>query len=117
MRYVFVAVAVAQLDPTCTMDMFMGSTEYKNSTTSNNTLHFDGLRVLQSSIKKLGALGLSKAKQVLFTGVAHSGTMVYLHADRVHEQIKSMNSGWETLPPPPPSPRPLSFPWRMQAGK
>lgn len=57
------------------------------------TLHFDGLKVLESSIRKLGELGLSKAKQVLLTGVSFGGTMVFLHADRVHNQIKAMNPG------------------------
>ena len=41
----------------------------------------------------LGELGLAKANQVLFTGVAWGGTIVYLNADRVHAQIKAMNPG------------------------
>ena len=56
-------------------------------------LHFDGLRVLRSSIAKLLGLGLANASKVLLTGVAHGGTAVYLHADRIHAQIRAANPG------------------------
>ena len=80
---------MVQLVPSCTMDMFLGSNAYRNNT--NYTLHFDGLNVLRASIAKLGTLGLNKAESVLLTGVAHAGSMVYLHADRVHAQIKALS--------------------------
>jgi hypothetical protein len=49
---------MATLEPSCTMDLFMGNSSLW-STTTNETLHFDGLNVLQASIAKLGELGFS----------------------------------------------------------
>eukprot|EP01051_Picozoa_sp_SAG22_P014236 SAG22_NODE_1697_length_3790_cov_1.813601_2_plen_373_part_00 len=86
---------MARLEPSCTFDLFMGNASYTNASAFNYTLHFDGLNVLAQSIKKLGQLGLSKAKQILFTGVAWGGTAVFLHADRVHAMIKSLSPGLE----------------------
>ena len=43
--------------------------------------------VLRSSIAKLLSLGMRKARRVVLTGVAHGGSAVYLHADRVEAQI------------------------------
>lgn len=146
---------MATIEPSCTMDLFMGNATLWSNTT-NETVHFDGLSVLKSSIAKLGELGLSQAgarilwisiemavfcnikqyekaaiatqfavdtrnsttddhrfwgnlgltfswsstERVLFTGVAHAGTMVYLHADRVHAQIRAMSPALKTYPQP-----------------
>eukprot|EP01052_Picozoa_sp_SAG31_P011978 SAG31_NODE_690_length_12796_cov_4.634559_10_plen_1106_part_00 len=88
---------MAQLDPACTMDMFLGDGDYHNNSVTNFTMHFDGLQVLESSIAKLGLLGLRNARRVLLTGVAHAGTMVYLHADRVYAQITALNPRLQTF--------------------
>ena len=89
----FCKMNMARLEPACTFDLFLGNHSYTNASSLNYTLHFDGLDVLENAIKKLGELGLAKANQVLFTGVAWGGTIVYLNADRVHAQIKAMNPG------------------------
>ena len=84
---------MVRLEPACTLDLFMGNAKYANASAFNYTLHFDGLAVLAGAIKKLGTLGLANAKSVLFTGVAWGGTVVFLHADRVHALIKAINPG------------------------
>ena len=89
----FCGFNLARLAPSCTFDMFLGNSLYRNASTFNYSLHFDGMSVLENSIKKLGALGLSKAKQVLFTGVAWGGTAVFLNADRVEGLIRQLNPG------------------------
>jgi hypothetical protein len=89
---------MAVLAPECSMDLFMGNVVHSVNESHSVTpfgnvsvLHFDGLAVLQNSIAKLLSLGLSKAKRVLLTGIAHGGTAVYLHSDRIHAQIKAAN--------------------------
>lgn len=90
----------AQITVGCSMDLLMGNNLHEINASHQHTpfgnatvLHFDGMAVLKNSIAKLLSLGMNKADKVLLTGVAHSGTAVFLHADRVEAQIRKANPG------------------------
>ena len=51
---------------------------------------FAGPQILAASLKKLGALGLSKATSVLLTGTAGGGVQVFLQADAVAAALKTI---------------------------
>merc|ERR1711977_754097 len=72
----------------CSMDLLLGDNVYEANGTS---LHFKGQKVLSASIKKLSTLGLENAEQILVTGNGgHGGTMVFLHADKIGEMLKTL---------------------------
>ena len=62
---------LARLDPACTLDLFLGDNVYANASAFNYSLHFGGAAVLASSIKKLGELGLAKARPRMGRGAIH----------------------------------------------
>ena len=55
----------------CTLDLFLGDNVYANASAFNYSLHFGGAAVLASSIKKLGELGLAKARPRMGRGAIH----------------------------------------------
>jgi hypothetical protein len=56
----------------------------------STTVNFRGQSILRESIKKLGALGMAKAKQVLLSGFVYSGTAVVYHADAIAAMVKAV---------------------------
>ena len=67
-----------------------GVTTFFGGANTTSKVWFKGRPVLAASIAKLGALGLTKAKKVLLTGVAHGGTAVYLNADWLSATIRKL---------------------------
>ena len=51
---------------------------------------FRGRRVLAAAVRRLGALGLSGATDVVLLGVGWGGTAAILNADFLHEQVKAV---------------------------
>ena len=52
------------------------------------SMAFRGRRILAAAIKRLAALGMSGAEEVLLTGVGFGGTSAILNADFFAEQLK-----------------------------
>ena len=57
------------------------------------TMAFRGRRILAAAIKRLAALGMSGAEEVLLTGVGFGGTSAILNADFFAEQLKLVAKG------------------------
>lgn len=54
---------------------------------------WNGLRVLEASLAKLGTLGLAKAKKVVLTGFNQGGQAVLYHADRIGTWLRALAPG------------------------
>ena len=74
----------------CDMGLFLGDTIATVNATgvsggvNSTTLHLRGQKVLAGQLATLAKLGMSKATEILVTGIGHDGTMVIIHADSLH---------------------------------
>ena len=65
---------------------------------NGTTLHFQGAAVLRASLKRLAAIGLQKATQVLLTGYGgHGGTVAFLLADQIGAALQKLAPGLKTF--------------------
>jgi hypothetical protein len=85
---------IAQIS-SCDMGFYLGDTTATVNATgvwngvNSTTLHVRGQKVLAAQLATLAKLGMSKATEVLVTGIGHSGTIAIIHADSLHVRHRS----------------------------
>ena len=81
---------VQKREVSCDMGLFLGDTIATVNATgvsggvNSTTLHLRGQKVLAGQLATLAKLGMSKATEILVTGIGHDGTMAIIHADSLH---------------------------------